>query len=92
MSRKGGYIVPRVVYVGMGQRIDDIQFKRNISTSELGRITGLGKTVILMIKQNNECRLSSIVAIANVLNVSLDWLVYGKEVRRDEGQRINRET
>lgn len=79
MSRKGGYIVPRVVYVGMGQRIDDIQFKRNISTSELDRITGLGKTVILMIKQNNECRLSSLVAIANVLNVSLDWLVYGKE-------------
>lgn len=79
MSRKGGYIVPRVVYVGMGQRIDDIQFKRNISTSELGRITGLGKTGILAIKQNNECRLSSIVAIANVLNVSLDWLVYGKE-------------
>lgn len=79
MSRKGGYIVPRVVYVGMGQRIDDIQFKRNISTSELGRITGLGKTVILTIKQNNECRLSSIVAIANVLNVSLDWLVFGKE-------------
>lgn len=79
MSRKGGYIVPRVVYVGMGQRIDDIQFKRDISTTELGRITGLGKTGILTIKQNNECRLSSLVAIANVLNVSLDWLVFGKE-------------
>ena len=79
MSRKGGYIVPRVVYVGMGQRIDDIQFKRNISTTELGRITGLGKTGILAIKQSNECRLSSLVAIANVLNVSLDWLVFGKE-------------
>ena len=67
------------VFVGMGERIDLPQSERNISGVDVERATGIDKKTFYAIKERGDCRLSNIIKIANYFNVSLDWLVYGKE-------------
>lgn len=67
------------VFVGIGERIDILQNERNVSAVDISKATGLDRRTVYVIKQNCECRLSSIVKLANYFNVSIDWLVYGKE-------------
>lgn len=74
-----GYRVPSTSFTGIGKRIDDLQFERNVSVLDIARATGLHRCVIFRIKNNNDVMMSSLIAIANYFNVSLDYLVYGKE-------------
>lgn len=79
MSGNYGYRIPATVFVGIGKRIDDLQFEQNVSVMDIARATGLHRCVIFRIKNNNDVMMSSLIAIANYFNVSLDYLVYGKE-------------
>lgn len=67
------------VFVGMGDRIDWLQQKRNLTAEDIKEATGIEHRTLYSIKRNNDCRFSNIVKLANYFNVSLDWLVYGKE-------------
>lgn len=67
------------VFVGMGERIDLLQSERNVTGVDIEKATELDRKTIYAIKERGDCRLSNIVKIANYFNVSLDWLVYGKE-------------
>lgn len=74
-----GYRPPSVPYVGIGARIDDLQFDRNVSCLDMSESIGIDRKVLYGIKNGNNCSINSIVKIANYFNVSIDWLVFGKE-------------
>lgn len=77
-----GYHPPKEnIYVGIGERIDDLQFNKNVSCTEVSESIGIDRKVLYGIKNGNNCSINSIIKIANYFNVSIDWLVYGKEKR-----------
>lgn len=77
MGYKGYRPPTERIPVGIGQRIDDWCFENDVNFSELAIRSGIDRKVIYSLMETGNCRLSTLVKIANAMNVSLDWLVYG---------------
>lgn len=72
-----GYGVPHVIYTGMGKRIDDLQYQKNVSSLELANICGCDRKTIYNLKYAGDGKIAVIARIAKFFGVSIDYLFYG---------------
>ena len=82
-----GYQPKKRTLCELGQRIDDLLFERDMSVSSIADFCGCDRKTLYAIMESGECRLSTMIKIADFLNVSIDFLVYGKE--RGNGKAPN---
>lgn len=80
---KGTYRGPKaIVPVGIGVRIDDLCYKRNISWSILAELIGINrKTMYSYLEGTTEIKLWQAAVIADYFGVTLDWLYWGDKKR-----------
>ncbi|MBY0757182.1 helix-turn-helix domain-containing protein [Clostridium sardiniense] len=64
----------------LSENIIRLRKEQSISLRKLSNLVGVGSSVIFNIEKNNtkNPRIDTVCKIAEVLNVSLDELVYGK--------------
>ena len=77
----------------MHERIQLVLASKNMSQADICRISGLdsGKVSQVVSGRTKDPRISTIVPIAQALNVSLDYLVFGTTAKTeyiDEGQSV----
>lgn len=77
-----GYTPKRLPLVGMGKRIDDLLFEKDMSIVDLAECIGYDRVTIRYLMQNNDGKISTISTIAKFFGVSLDWLINGTGNRK----------
>lgn len=77
-----GYTPKRLPVFGMGKRIDDLLFEKNMSVVDLADAIGYHRITIRYLMQNNDGKISTISEIAKFFGVSLDWLINGTGNRK----------
>lgn len=73
-------------YYQMGRRIASVRELRDMTQQELADKAGLTQATVARIEKNRKKRvvLDSIEALASALDVSLDYVVWGKGELREE--------
>lgn len=65
-------------YESMGQRIRGARMQHGLTQEELAEATELSASYLSHIETaKKKASVSAMISLANALNVSLDWLVYG---------------
>jgi DNA-binding phage protein len=68
--------------IGFNTRLHDTYIKSGLEVTEIAKKTGIARaTVYGILYYGQTPNISTIAKIAKLLNVSLDYLVYGEEVR-----------
>ena len=67
-----------IEWIRLGMRIRDVPMQRNISQKELGARVGLeGASISNIERSRAHPSLEGLIRIVNVLDVSLDYIVFG---------------
>lgn len=75
----------------LGSRIANIRKEKNMSQSQLAVLLGVGPSTVGMYEQGRRTPdLDTLVRLAKVFNVSLDYLITGKEWREESHPKIGR--
>lgn len=63
------------------ERIRRVASEKNMTLTDVGRETGIGQTAIYRWNKTNPS-LSNVQKVADLLNVSIDFLVYGNDTNK----------
>lgn len=72
-----------------GKRMKEIRQKKGLSQNDIEKITGIKKGVISVYEQNkSKPGLEAIEKICKALNVSADYLIFGKNSSESERDKL----